>query len=374
MVVASIQKLKKVIYLIIYKLVCLTTSIDKDKILIASNRSNELEGNIEFIYNELKKYNKKKVILLLTNKQSFFYNLKFIIFMATSKIIIIDDFFPLVYPLKVRKNAKLVQVWHAVGAFKTVGFSRLNKPGGPNKNSITHRNYTDIIISSSEIEKNYIEAFHATKDKIHSLGTPRTDMFFDKKMKEDIISDIYRNYTFLENKKVILFAPTFRGNGKKTAYYDMSYLDLDIIYRNLKKEEVFIIKMHPFIKNRPNIKEKYKEKIFDFSDYNNINNLLLITNLLITDYSSVIFEYALLKRPIIFYVPDLEEYKSSRDFYYPFDEYTYGDCCYKIDELVQKMNNPILHKKKLKKFTNNFLNKCDGLSTKRFINEIVLKG
>ena len=160
-----------------------------------------------------------------------------------------DDFYPIIYPLKLRKNTKLIQVWHAMGAFKTVGYSRMGKPGGPTSKSLTHKNYTAAITSSEAIRKNYAEAFDMDIEKVHAVGIPRTDIFFNQEYINNTKEKIYNKYPMLKNKKVILFAPTFRGNGQNSAYYDFSVINFNKIKVSLKDEYVFIIKLHPFIKN-----------------------------------------------------------------------------------------------------------------------------
>lgn len=370
MLVPWLQRARNLLYIIIYNIFKTILPIKKDKIVIASNRGKTLQGNLLFI-NEGLKTEKYNIKVLATDKTNITYKIKLVFNMSNAKFTIIDDFFPLIYALKIRKDAKLIQAWHAVGAFKRVGFSRLGKEGGPNEKSLTHKNYTDVIVSSKNIIENYQEAFEIDKKKIHPLGVPRTDFFFDEKQKENAKNELYNKYPILKGKRIILFAPTFRGNGKKTAHYPHEYINIDKIYKSLKKDEIFIIKNHPFVKETFNIKKEQSDKILDFTSYQDINQLLLITDLLITDYSSTIFEYALLDKPIIFYVPDFEEYRNSRDFYYDFDEYTYGEVCKNFEELVQKMQNTTVNKEKLKKFKEKFLDMCDGKSTQRFIDVII---
>lgn len=131
--------------------------------------------------------------------------------------------------------------------------------------------------------------------------------------------------------------------------------------------------MHPFIKNMITIKEEYQDKIIDLTNYKDINELLLVTDLLITDYSSVIFEYSFMKKPIVFYVPDLEEYDNGRSFFYNYDEYMYGTTAKTEKELITSIHHATVNEEKLAKFSEKFLNKCDGNSTKRFIEELILK-
>lgn len=368
-----LQKSKKVIQIIIYNMYVHIFRCNEKRVLIASNTKNELYGNLLYIYNELKKYD-YDIKILLINKASYIekikYDLKLLYYVATSKYILIDDFFPLMYVLKIRKGSKFIQVWHALGAYKKVGYSRQDI--GKNK-SLTHKNYTDTIVSSDDVIENYAEAFGISKDKVHPLGIPRTDMFFNEEEMENKKKELYRKYNILKNKRIILFAPTFRGRGRKSANYPEEYINLETIYKSLSEHDIFIMKLHPFIKNQIIIKEEYKDKIIDLTDYHDINDILLITDLLITDYSSVIFEYVFLEKPIVLYVPDLEEYNNSRSFYYDYNEYVYGAIAKTQEELIENIKQPKLDNEKIKKFKQKFLNRCDGKSTKRFVEELILK-
>lgn len=368
-----LQKSSKRIYIIVYNIYVFLFKNNDKKILIASNTKTQLYGNLKYIYEELKKYDYKINVLLINNTniiEKIKYNFRLLYHIATSKYILIDDFFPLMYVLKIRKGTKFIQVWHALGAFKRVGYSREDID---NKNSLTHRNYTDTIVSSEKIVGNYAEAFGIESSKVHPLGIPRTDMFFDEVKKEKAKQQILEQYPHLKEKRIILFAPTFRGKGRKSAHYPEKYIDLDKIYENLEKDDVFLLKLHPFIKNQLIIKDEYKDKIIDLTEYKDINKLLLITDLLITDYSSVIFDYSFMEKPIIFYVPDLKEYTNSRSFYYDYQEYIYGSIAKTKEELIKQIKAPKVDKKKIEVFKNKFLNKCDGNSTKRFVEELILK-
>lgn len=368
-----LQRLKRVVQIFFYDLCTILFKCKDKQILIASNTKSQLHGNLLYIYEELQKYD-YDIKILTMNKCNFIkkikYEFKVLFNSATSKYILIDDFFPLMYVLNIRKGTKFIQVWHALGAFKRVGYSRQDID---NKNSLTHKNYTDTIVSSENIVDNYAEAFGIDRNKVHPLGIPRTDMFFNEDKKEEIKEQIYIKYPNLKEKRIILFAPTFRGSGRKSAHYPEEYIDLDKIYDNLEKDDIFVLKLHPFIKNQIQIREEYRDKIIDLTDYKDINELLLITDLLITDYSSVIFEYSFMENPIIFYVPDLDEYGSSRSFYYDYEQYIYGSIAKTKEELLEQIKNPKVDKIKIKQFNDKFLNRCDGNSTKRFIEELILK-
>lgn len=366
-----LQKIRQIFYVVFYKLFCIFYKQDDKGVLFLSASRPSLTGNFEFVYNEIKKRNKYNINIMLKSnlksKYTFSQRFELIYLIAVSKYIFLDDFYPMIYALKLRKDTNLIQLWHAMGAFKTVGYSRMNKEGGPKSTSLTHKNYTGTIVSSESIRKNYAEAFGISIDKVHALGVPRTDIFFDKKYSDKVKERIYKKYPQLVGKKVILFAPTFRGNGQKSAYYNFEWFDFKKFSDKFKKEYVCIFKLHPFIKDKPDYKIENDEFYVDMTDEREINDILFITDILITDYSSVIFEYSFFKKPVIFYTPDLEGYKESRDFYYPLDKYTYGPVVSNFEELMKSISTAKVDNKKLNEFYEFFCSSCDGKSTKRVV-------
>ena len=155
---------------------------------------------------------------------------------ATSQHVLLDDFYPLVYPLKIRNNVNLIQVWHAVGAFKTFGFSRMGLPGGPKPTSKNHKNYTWAIVSSKHVAPFYAEGFGIDDRKVLPLGAPRTDMFFDTSYKQSVVTRLEEELPFIKGKKVVLLhqLSAVMDKGRRTTTliglilksYILSYLQL----------------------------------------------------------------------------------------------------------------------------------------------------
>lgn len=371
-----LQKIKRMPCIIIYNYFTRRYKLNEKRVLFLSDSRDHISGNFEYIYNYLKENNpdyelKTHLKKSLKTKRKFKEKILLLKDIASSKYILVDDFYPLIYPLKIRKDAKLIQVWHAMGAFKTVGYSRNKSKEGYKSSSLTHKNYTDTIVSSENIRKNYAEAFGIDIEKVHPYGVPRTDIFYSDKYKRDIRKQLYQKYPQFKNKKVILFAPTFRGNGQKTAYYDYSLIDFNLIKKKFSKDYVFLVKMHPFIKKLPDIDFENDKFYYNLSNEREINDLLFITDILITDYSSVIFEYSFFKKPVIFYIPDYENYDGSRGFYYPFSKYTYGDIAKNNKELINSIKNGKVNKKKLQEFFDYFCGSCDGKSTERVVKKLI---
>ncbi len=367
-----LQKLRGLFYVIVYDYFRLTNKVKDNRILFLSDSRDEMTGNFKFVYEELKKdKNKYDIRMILKKNLSVKRTLKEKIIlcqeMARAKYIFLDDFYPIIYAIKLRKETRLIQLWHAMGAYKRVGYSRMGKPGGPTGKNLTHRGYTGAIVSSEAIRKNYAEAFNMDIAKVNALGIPRTDIFFDAKYEEKIKKQWYSKYPMLKKKKVILFAPTFRGNGQKTAYYDFSVIDFKKFKEKFADDYVCIIKLHPFIKNRPDYDFSNDDFYLDLSSEREINDLLFITDILITDYSSVIFEYSFFNRPVIFFMPDLDQYRDSRDFFYPLADYTYGEIAKDENELIRLVKSAKVDAIKIAKFKDYFCSACDGKSSQKVV-------
>lgn len=350
--------------------------INKNRISILSDSRKTMSDNFQFVYDELQRKKNYSYYFLLKpsvkTRKRYIEIIQLAYNLARSKVILLDDFYPMIYPLKIRKGADLIQIWHAVGAFKTFGFSRIGKPGGPKPDSNAHRNYTKAIVSSKYVAPFYAEGFGIDESCVVATGVPRTDVFFDESYKQQKTKEVYEKYPQFIGKRVALYAPTFRGNGQSSAKFPKEQLDLDQIYEGLGEEDVFIIKMHPFVKKKISIPEAYRDKIFDLTKYPSVNNLLFITDVLITDYSSVCFEYALLNKPMIFYCFDLEEYISARDFYVPYEEFTPGEIVRDTEQMVRVLQNQLNHPHvDYKDFTDKFFDDLDGKSTERVADLVI---
>ena len=346
--------------------------VRKNQIAFVSERREDLTGNFEFIYSKIKDDPAISIVKFLNTKPIKSLNLlemiNYVTILSTSKIILLDDFMPSMHTFDLKEETSLIQLWHAVGAFKTFGFSRIGKVGGPEQSSPNHRSYNHAIVSSNEISKFYAEGFGLSEEKVVATGIPRTDIFFNGEYQKKVKSLFYKKYPQLSNKKIILFAPTFRGYGKQDANYPMDIFPLKQIYEGIGNEYAILIKHHPFIKEKMEVPEEYKEVIIDLSQNSEINDLLFISDLVITDYSSIIFESSLLNVPMLFYAYDLDEYIDSRDFYYEYETFVPGKIVFNQKELISAIINHDFETEKIDKFKDKFFEKLDGKSTKRVIN------
>lgn len=347
--------------------------LKKNKVLFLSDQRDVLGGNLKCLYDSVdsKKYN--KVLILKANnltKRSKKDVIKLLYHITTSKYILLDDWNKTICMITRRKKQEIVQLWHGPGAFKTFGFSRVDRSKKINKYTM-HRNYTKAIVTSDKIRWCYAEGFGMDIENVHATGFPRTDCFFDEKYVSNIKKSFYDEYKEFKNKKIILFAPTYRGVNLAKATYDFDKIDFDKMYNELKDDYILIVKWHPAIYDKIKLGKikvdysKYKDFIYDFSDKRDINDILLITDVLITDYSSVIFDYFLLDKPVIYYTYDLEEYKKERGLYYPFEDYVYGEITKNTNELIKAIKKAKMAEDKRDRFNDLFMEACDGKSTEK---------
>ena len=357
----------------------------KPTILFASGSRASLSGNEEFIYNRMKErglldnynieFNFKENI---NERYGARGSVKFTKQLAMSDIIMIDDFLPFVYKFDYPEDVKFVQVWHACGAFKSLGFEREGKPGAPKTNTRVHKCYTHMPVSSVHSGRHHAEAFGLPEKVFLPIGIPRTDIFFDEEYKKNMVAKLHKQFPVLDQrKKVYLYAPTFRGNNAVDARFPMERIDWKKWGAFLKeRNELLLIKMHPFVKKPVPILEEYKDYMLDLSEYREVNDILFISDVMITDYSSVMYEFSLLRRPMYFYAFDQRMYENSRDFYEPYEDTVPST------SVIVKTFPALMHALEntddydydaLDRFVKKNFTYTDGKSTDRFIDEIILK-
>ncbi len=341
----------------------------KNRISFISGRRDELGGNEKYVYDLIKDRDDIDFRFLMVNEIDQFSPRKekkeFYKLYATSKVVIVDDYFSLLNTVEKRDDVTLFQLWHACGAFKTFGFSRVGKIGGPRQTFPNHRMYDYTIVSSGSIRKYYAEGFGISDRKVLATGIPRTDIFFSEEYRKNATDSFYAKYPFLKDKKIIMFAPTFRGSGQKSAFYPTNVFDPCRFSDAVGDDYAVIIKLHPFCTEKFRIESGYEQKVIDLSLEDEINDLLFVTDLLITDYSSTVFEASLLNIPMLFYAYDLYQYISERDFYCDFETFVPGKIVFNQQELEKAIINSDFEREKIEPFRNKFFNEIDGKSTER---------
>ena len=235
---------------------------------------------------------------------------------------IVDEWFFPMYAITPRPGTVRAQVWHGAGAFKKFGYSVLDKSFGADEDMVRlvpiHSNYDVCLVSSTAATPSYMDAFRLPRERFTSfLGVPRTDLFFDAARRARATEAVRQRYGLRHDAKVLLYAPTFRGDHPSAARYQDD-LDLRVMRDALVESWVLLIRLHPFVRRPARLPDELVGFVVDVSDWPDMNELMLVADLLVTDYSSAIFEYALLERPMAFFAPDLDAYEHERGFYFDY--------------------------------------------------------
>ena len=283
-----------------------------------------------------------------------------------------------------KKSQKYIQCWHGT-PLKRLGFD-IEVEGGNALNTLKEikekyeddaKRYDYMLSPSAFCTEKFASAFNLKKlkkeDVLVELGYPRNDYLFNHTT-EDVVK-LKKELGIPLDKKVILYAPTWRDNQHQAGVgytYDLN-LDFDRLKEKISDEYVIIFRTHYFVASQFNF-DKYKGFIFNMSSHDDVNECYILSDIIITDYSSVFFDYANLKRPMLFYMYDLDEYQGKlRDFYFGLDELP-GPIVKTQEELENEILNIKDYDKKYNEkytaFTNRFTYLDSGDCSKRVIEKI----
>jgi len=346
----------------------------RNKVTMISRQSNDINIDFELLKKSFQKKDSSIRIVVLSKTLPDGYNanlsdkVKYIFHMikqmyhiATSRVVILDSYCIVISILKHKKKLTIIQMWHAMGAFKKFGYSIIGKSEGTSKKIIDlmrmHKNYDFVFVSSSNCINYYMEAFDVAESKIKVFPLPKVDLLTNNQWIQTKSIEIVQKYPELEKKKNILYVPTFRKNKD----IDITQLIKSINY----KEYNLIVKVHPL--SNLQIQNKNVYTINDFSSL----ELLTVSDYVVTDYSAITFEAALMNKPLYFYVPDFEEYYNDRDFYFTYKEEVPGNVYISANELMENIKIENYSLKKIKQFKTKYIKYEKGNNTEKIVNFII---
>lgn len=303
------------------------------------------------------------------------FSLKWMFLMNRAKYWVTNSRLPLWIPKP--KDTIYVQTWHGTPLKRLAAdMEEVHMPGTNTekykRNFLKETSKWDYLISpnaySTEIFK---RAFNFNKTLIES-GYPRNDYLINNQNNNDEIKRIKEENKLPLDKKIILYAPTWRDNqfyGRGRYKFDIQ-LDLDLMKEKLSDEYIIILRMHYLIAENLDL-SAYKGFAYDFSSHEDIRELYLIADLLVTDYSSVFFDFANLKRPILFYVYDIDEYRDQlRGFYFDFEKEAPGPLVKSTEELIKEIKEVEAEFELDQVFYNKFCYLEDGKASERVVKAI----
>ncbi|MEE9378570.1 MAG: CDP-glycerol glycerophosphotransferase family protein [Candidatus Lokiarchaeia archaeon] len=307
-----------------------------------------------------------------------FYSLPTIKLLRKAKYIFLSHGVSDILPIEFSPKTSIIVTWHGTQIKKLVGSENLyvyGKWGEIFRLKLKNDKYIDYLLTPTGEKRDHgliSKAFKISPKKILSLGYPKLDLLFNQNIM--FITKLKNKYKIPKKiKKIILYCPTWRNDLK----LKVPFTSLDLAKLNNFLEEIntlFLIKAHMFVKE------------ISFEDYHNIRivpknanieELYLITDILITDYSSTMFDFSLLDRPIILYAYDLEKYLETRGLYYNLEDIAPGPIYYNAEDLIDGIKNvdkiDRIYKEKRIEIRNRFNKYNDGKSTERILNFLGIK-
>ncbi len=370
----------------LYKRYSILPVID-NLVVFASSSSSVLTPNLRPVFNSLK--NKGYDCVFIGKYEStgrrfgrktdeFKYYRRFFRYYGRCKCIFLDDTFLPVCSQKPREGQQVVQLWHTFGILKKWDYATHERELSSDilDSRPVHNTYTSVAVASDAAKPSFASAFNCDAKILHAWGVPKTDVYFNRSFtdgaRDELIKSVPNLLSRINGRKILLYAPTYRGSKKAPMLFRT--LDYMLLKRLLGNDYTLLIKHHPNITERMSIPEHLKSIVGDFvfevPAFTPTETALCGADMLITDYSSVMFEYSLLERPLIFYAYDLHHYKKERGFFVKYESFVPGPVVsdsLMLAEAVRSSENDFDYEK-LRNFKRKYMNGCDGHATGRVIN------
>ena len=324
---------------------------NKNKITFISRGNTFTSIDFKLLSKEIKSLDKEVKIIFLNhpieNKIIYIFKIAQQMFnIATSRAVILDTYNIPISILSHRKGLAIIQIWHALGAFKSFGLLAIGKSEGSSQEIASamkmHKNYTYVSCASETMGEIYQKAFGVSGSEIVLSGSPRVDYLKDIEIQSAQKKSLREKYSIPNHKKVILFTPTFRKNSAIPVEKLISEIDFD--------KFVLVFRKHPLDR-----KTFVNESRVIIPDENEAIELLAIADYLITDYSAVVFEAVVMDIPCYFWVYDQSDYKTSRGFLMDFENEAPGKLYSNPGTLIKDFNPADINSPKFTSFKNKYL-------------------
>lgn len=295
--------------------------------------------------------------------------LRSVFHLATSSHIFVDNYFGFLAAAPFRKEVARVQLWHAAGAVKKFGLKDpsiyYRTPRAQARFQKVYQQQTHVVVGSEKMSEIFQQSFGIPAERILRTGIPRTDFFFDELTQQIVESEIAYHYPVIREKHVILYAPTFRDD---QMHVSKLALDLEKMYQAFNEDYVLFLRLHPAI--QADWTNHYPDFIYDVSHFPDVNHLLMVTDILISDYSSIPFEFSLLQKPMIFFAYDLEEYSRTRGFWENYENLVPGPIVQTTEELIESIQNQDFHLQQIEEFAQDWNEYSKGKSSEQLVHAL----
>jgi CDP-glycerol glycerophosphotransferase len=354
--------------------------VKQNWVFLESHMGKQYSDSPKYIYEELyKTENRFKYIWSFTNPDVITVpgpaikvernSLSHYYYMARSKYWIDNQ--GIAHLAKKTKEHTYVQTWHGT-PLKRMGYDQRTIPSDNEIARLKLQTKSwDYFVSPNPYSTTIFRRAFRYGGNILETGYPRNDILITKP--SNVIEKVNKNLNIPHGKKIVLFAPTFRDWDPNS--FQNTLKDIRKLSKEIDDKTVVLLRLHYLLSNMLSSQD-LPENIINASTYDDISELYLISDILITDYSSVMFDYALLKRPIILYCYDLDEYVTRRGTYFDLEKKAPGPVCESLEEVIQFLNNPshlCEFKTALDAFSSEFGSLEDGQAARKVIDNVFKK-
>ncbi|HET7578176.1 MAG TPA: CDP-glycerol glycerophosphotransferase family protein [Bacillales bacterium] len=288
--------------------------------------------------------------------------------LATSRCVVVDNYFGFLSVIDFKEGVECIQLWHAAGAFKKFGTKDRSvtsrRKAAQRRFRKVYEKFNKVVVGSDAMAGIFIEAFDLPRENILRAGIPRTDLFFDTNRRRQAAEALIDEHPEWGNKERILYAPTYRED--ELDDFQMK-LDLDLMQQELGDDYVVLLHLHPAVKSPIDYEADYPGFVYDCGQCTNINHLLLVADYLITDYSSIPYEFALLNKPMLFYPYDLEEYREQRGLWADYESMVPGPVTHTTSEIIELIKEDQFDLQQVKDFAQTWNRYSRGNSSENFV-------
>lgn len=329
----------------------------KKKVVFLSRQDNSPSIDFIMLGEEIKNTHKDYEIVFLCKKLegSLFNKFKFALFMikqmyhiASAKVAIIDSYIIPISVLKHKPDLLVIQIWHSVGTMKKFGYSILDKYEGSSSKVASlmkmHKNYDYILAAGHGYVGHLMDGFNYPREKIVVYPLPRIEKLLDSEYIKNVKDKIFKEYPKLNNKINIVYTPTFR----KDETFLKQAIDELINEVDFNKYNL-IIKLHPLSK----IEIDNNNVIIDHQFTS--MEMIIASDIIISDYSCIIYEAAVLKKPIYLYTFDFDDYMNVREVYLDYKNEMPGPICDNAYDLIKTIDTTKYNYHKLEDFLNKYV-------------------
>ena len=304
------------------------------------------------------------------------HSLRYVYYTARAKYFICNTRQPAWF--KKRKEAVFVETWHGT-PLKKLAFDLedIHAVSQDHKKLFYSQSKEwDYLVSANRFSTDVFErAFCFPREKIIETGYPRNDILYSEHAGR-IAEEVKRELGIPKGKRVILYAPTWRDNQfyEKAKYKFTLVLDLERMRREFGNDSVLLLRTHYYIADRLEL-SGLDDFVYNGSGYGDVSRLYLVSDICITDYSSVFFDFANLKRPLLFFAYDLEDYKEEiRGMYLDMEKELPGPVVQTNDELIDALRHldevTEQYRERYERFYDKFCHIDDGNAAERVVQAV----